>query len=158
MKISSANAKHADDILRILSPSITSGIILPRDKTDILKAIESFFVAELESKVVGCTAVKDYGYGLFEIRSLVVEKDHNNKGIGKKLISFAVKTVSENKNPKRIFALTLRPEVFIKTGFRLTEITDFPEKICYDCSKCSRSKCDEVAVVYNFQTQPSHSY
>lgn len=149
MKISSANAKHADDILRILSPSIKEGVLLPRDKSDILKAIDTFLVAEIEGKVVGCTAVKDYGYGLFEIRSLAVEKEHNNKGIGKKLISFAVKTVLSNKKFKRIFALTLRPEVFIKIGFIQTEITDFPEKICYDCSKCSRPKCDEIAVVYN---------
>lgn len=152
MRIFSASAKNADDILRILSPSIKEGVVLPRDKPDILRAIESFFVAELEGRVVGCAAVKDYGYGLFEIRSLAVERTHNNKGIGKKLISFAVKNISANKNAKRIFALTLRPEVFIKTGFRQTEITDFPEKICYDCSNCSRPKCDEVAVVYNFQT------
>lgn len=155
MKILHASAKHADDILRILSPSIENGVVLPRERTEILKAIDTFLVAEFEDKIVGCTAVKDYGYGLFEIRSLAVEKEHNNKGIGKKLISFALKTVSASGHPKRIFALTLRPEVFLKAGFQPAVKTQFPEKIWDDCSKCKKfAVCDEVAVVYVFPTTP----
>ncbi len=150
MKISPASHKHADDILKILSPLVEEGIVLPRDRNDILKTIDLFFVAEFEGNVVGCTAIKDYGDGLFEIRSLAVEKHHNNKGIGRKLISFAVKTVSEQRNPKRIFALTLRPEVFLKVGFQLAAKTQFPEKIWDDCSKCKKFHvCDEIAVIYN---------
>lgn len=152
MKISRASSNHADGILNILEPFIKSGVILPRDKSDILNSIDSFFIAEFNDRVIGCTAVKNYGDGLFEIRSLVVEKGHNNKGIGKKLITFAVQDIIDNRKPNRIFALTLRPEVFLKAGFKEVLKSNFPEKIWEDCWKCSKyHNCDEIALIYNFE-------
>ncbi|HBM15791.1 MAG TPA: GNAT family N-acetyltransferase [Lentisphaeria bacterium] len=147
MKLRPASVIHADDILRILDPFIISGVVLPRNKTEIIKGINSFFVAELNSKIIGCVAIKDYSEGLFEIRSLAVEKEFNNQGIGKKLISMAVENIIARKSPKQIFALTLRPEVFLKAGFKMASKKQFPKKIWDDCSKCSKfDTCDELAL------------
>jgi len=151
MKLQPASEKNADDILRILDPFIKSGVVLPRDKTEIIKSISSFFVAEsCNNGIIGCVSIKDYSEGLFEIRSLAVQKEHNNKGIGRKLISMALENIIANKNPKKVFALTLRPEVFLKVGFKMAAKRQFPKKIWEDCSKCSKFDiCDEVAVVYD---------
>ena len=150
MKLLPASAEHADDILGILQPFIASGVVLPREKTETLQGISNFFVAELKHKIIGCVAIKDYNDGLFEIRSLAVDKNYNNKGIGKKLISLAVENIIAARNPKQIFALTLRPEVFLKVGFEITSMSQFPKKIWEDCSKCPKADdCDEVAVVYD---------
>ena len=122
MTICRALEKHADDILKILQPHIESGIILPRDKKDILKAIHTFFVAETDGTTTGCLSVKDYGNGLLEIRSFAVDGKYLNLGIGTALLKYVVNHISESKSGKRIFALTLRPRVFQNAGFKITEI------------------------------------
>lgn len=150
MKLLQASEEHVDDILAILSPYVRSGIVLPREKNEILSSINDFFVADINGFIVGCIAIKDYSEGLFEIRSLAVAIEHNNKGIGKKLISMAVENIVSGRNPKQIFTLTLRPEVFAKVGFKLASRSHFPKKIWDDCSKCPKfHTCDEVALVYN---------
>jgi len=150
MKLLPASEEHIDDILRILDPFIKSGVVLPREKKEILKVIDNFFVAETDNIIIGCVAIKDYSDGLYEIRSLAVAKEYNNKGIGKNLIAMAVENIVANRNPKQIFALTLRPEVFQKVGFKMASKSQFPKKIWDDCSKCSKfDTCDEIALVYN---------
>ena len=47
----------------------------------------SFFVAELEGRVVGCCALQIYSRRLGEVRSLAIHPEFRGMGIGRKLVS-----------------------------------------------------------------------
>jgi amino-acid N-acetyltransferase len=151
VKISSAAPQHAKEILRLLKPYFDAGVILFRDKKNIISHIHNFTVAEYCGKLVGCIAVRDFKNGLYEIRSLVVDAEVTGKGIGSALIAYSVDLINELMDGKKVFALTLRPNVFTLVGFKLVVKEMFPEKVWHDCEKCGKKEhCDEVAVLYEF--------
>jgi len=58
------------------------------------------------------------------------------------------------RHAKRIFALTMRPRLFQRLGFKVVDKELFPQKVWSDCSKCpKRDCCDEVAVSLDLNDQ-----
>ena len=150
--IKQAEKKDIGKILKILEPYIEAGNLLPRKEEDILASLHNFFIAKHEREYIGCTAVRDYDDGLFEVRSLAVSENFSGKGVGSALISFALDFVKKNRNGKKVFALTRRQNVFITLGFKIVPMEMFPKKIWFDCSKCKKLDCcDEVAVLYDIE-------
>jgi amino-acid N-acetyltransferase len=149
IKMYPAEEEHVEYILNILNPYMSAGKLLPRNENDILKHLRSFFIASYKNNYVGCVAVRDYKNGLFEIRSLAVSADISGKGVGSALITFAIEVVKNDRKGQKVFALTRRPNVFTRLGFKIVPMEMFPKKIWFDCSKCKKlDNCDEVAVLY----------
>jgi amino-acid N-acetyltransferase len=127
------------------------GIVLRRSREDILKNLGSFFVAENDDRrICGCSAIRDFGGNLLEVRSLVVDPEFQGRGIGGAIVRAIVRTVGEERrqHPWRIFTLTGRPEFFAKQGFRTVPREMFPEKIWSDCRNCPKNTCcDEIAML-----------
>ncbi|HPN83871.1 MAG TPA: N-acetyltransferase [Victivallales bacterium] len=145
--IRAAKKKDVAEIEKILLNYAKKNLLLPRSGEEIEKHIASFKVAELAGKLLGCCASRDFGKGLFEIRSLAVLQEHNGKGLGSKLVKACFRTLKKNA-AKRIFALTYRPKLFERLGFRVVSKDMFPEKIWSDCAKCrKKNNCDEIAVL-----------
>ncbi len=170
IKIQPAKEEHVEYILNILAPYFKVGKLLPRDKNDIRENLYSdkldgpnssllkqniprhhnFFIASYMNEYVGCVAVRGYGKGLFEIRSLAVSASVSGKGVGSALILFAIEVVKNEREGEKVFALTRRPTVFTNLDFEIVPMEMFPKKIWFDCSKCKKlDDCDEVAVLYN---------
>ena len=148
--VHSANEEHVDPILNILNPYMDVGKLLPRDRNDIFRQLNNFFIASYKNEYAGCVAVRDYENGLFEIRSLAVSADVTSMGAGSALINFAIEIVKNERNGRKVFALTRRPNVFTRLGFEVVPMEMFPKKIWFDCSKCKKlDSCDEVAVLCN---------
>ena len=121
--------------------------MLPRPTAEIRSYIGNFLVAESDGTIVGAVALRDFGEGLEEIRSLVVHPECEGKGIGSGLIRAAV-DFAQKRHTRRLFALTWRPSMFERLGFTLVEKEMFPQKVWADCAKCpKRDHCDEVAVL-----------
>ena len=134
-------------IAALLAPYAVKGIVLPRTVNDILSCIDNFLVAVDGDRVVGAVALRDFGEGLEEIRSLVVEDAYASRGLGSKLILTAVE-LAARRSTTRLFTLTLRPRLFERLGFRLVEKDMFPQKVWADCAKCKkRDHCDEFALL-----------
>jgi amino-acid N-acetyltransferase len=84
---------------------------------------------------------------LAEIRSLAVQEEDQNKGIGAMLVKACLKE-SKTLGVKRVFALTYQPDFFEKMGFKKVDKAVLPHKIWTDCLKCVKfPDCDEIAVV-----------
>jgi amino-acid N-acetyltransferase len=97
--------------------------------------------------VVGCCALEIIWADLAEIKSLAVDGTRKQKGIGKMLVAAAVEQAAALGVPK-VFALTLEPEFFEKSGFDIVEKETLPMKVWSDCARCPKQqKCDEIAVV-----------
>ncbi len=136
----------AEKISDLLLPYARQQIVLPRDAADILAHIENFIVAEAQDQVVGAIALRDFGDGLEEVRSLVVHFDYAGRGLGSELVKAAVAFARERR-AKKVFALTLRPQLFKRLGFEQVPKDLFPQKVWSDCSICPKKDCcDEYAV------------
>ena len=147
MKIRSAKIQDAKAICSLINYYAEQDKMLFRSMVDIYENLRSFTVAEQDGRVVGCCALQIVWADLAEIKSLAVEEADAGKGIGRMLLDSALEQARE-LGVQRVFALTLAPAYFEKTGFKRIEMDALPMKVWTDCAKCPKQEnCDEVAVI-----------
>jgi amino-acid N-acetyltransferase len=123
--------------------------MLPRSLSELYDNLRDFYVYlnEEEGNIIGTCAMHICWEDLAEIRSLVVREDFQRRGIGTKLIE-ACLSEAITLGLYRIFALTYKPNFFLKFGFKIVDKTLLPHKIWADCIKCVKfPECDEIAVL-----------
>jgi len=136
-------------IHELLAEPARQGLILPRSKQNIQENLHKFQVAVIDNRIVGCVSLRDFGNGLFEIRSLVVADQYTGHGVGSTLIREAIRKAGQ-QGSVTVFALTYRPHLFERLGFNIVPKSHFPQKVWEDCRKCpNQDHCDEIAVNYN---------
>lgn len=81
-----------------------------------LPRIPSFFVAELDGRLVGCCALQIYSQRLAEIRSLAVHPELTRSGIGSQLVE-ACKQRARQRRVKQVMAVTSTPQFFETLDF-----------------------------------------
>jgi amino-acid N-acetyltransferase len=136
--------KEIQRLIKLYSPR---GGILPRSLSELYDHLRDFFVFVRNRKVIGICALHICWDDLAEIRSLAVEEEDRNKGIGAKLVKACLKE-SRLLGVKRVFALTYQPNFFEGLGFRKVDKAVLPHKIWTDCLKCVKfPDCDETALV-----------
>jgi len=141
-KISDAKAIHA-----LIGSYAERDRMLFRSLADIYENLQTFTVVELDGSVVGCCALEIIWADLAEIKSLAVSGENKERGIGKMLVTAALEQAVKLGVPK-VFALTLEPEFFIKSGFNIVEKDTLPMKVWSDCARCPKQQnCDETAVI-----------
>jgi len=145
--IRKAKLKDVKEIQRLIKVYAPRGAILPRSLSELYDHLRDFFVSIRDRKVVGICALHICWDDLAEIRSLAVEEEDQNKGMGAKLVKACLKE-SKLLGVKRVFALTYQPEFFETLGFKKVDKAGLPHKIWTDCLKCVKfPDCDEIAVV-----------
>lgn len=150
LKVRQATPEDVPEIHSLLEPYADKKIVLRRSKDDILSYIGNFVVAEMDGKVCGCGAARNFGSELYEVRSLVVDPSIQKKGVGRAIVEFFIERLSKSESKSwKLFALTMTPGFFISLGFKEVEKEMFPEKIWADCLKCAKFNCcDEKAVLF----------
>jgi len=142
-----------DDVAGIqvlLNHYASMGDLLPRTKTDIIDNISHFRVIEHDDAIIACGSLEHFTEELAEIRSLMVASDIKRGGLGRKIVETLIE-IAEQRNVKRLMALTYVPGFFHKLGFKTVNKDIFPEKIWGICVNCYKFKnCDEIAVLKEF--------
>ncbi len=141
-----AKIKDVPYIFQILQQYALKGILLPRSLHSIYENLRDFFVYEKDGEIVGVCSLHIYWEDLAEIKSLAVVYGHEKKGIGKTLVQ---KCIEEAKDLgiKKVFALTYVPEFFEKLGFKISDKSEFPQKVWAECVHCVKfNECKEVPV------------
>ena len=147
MEIRNAKISDAVGIHELVNYYAELDRMLFRSMADIYENLQTFIIAELDGKVVGCCALEIIWADLAEIKSLAIREEFKGRGIGRKIVEAAVKKASE-LGVLRIFALTLEPDFFIRIGFDRVEKDSLPMKVWSDCARCSKQQnCDEIAVL-----------
>ena len=121
-----ADVKKIHELLVIYSKK---AIVLARSEEDIRFYLGNFLVAEVGGTVRGCAAARDFGNGLLEVRSMVVEPEFQGKGIGRAMIEALIAGLRVKRKQFRLFALTYQVEFFKALGFQVVDRSLFPEKI-----------------------------
>ena len=147
MKVRSAKIADAKAIYSLINSYAERDKMLFRSMADIYENLQSFTIAELDGKVVGCCALQIIWSDLAEIKSLAVDEANTGTGVGKMLETTAIEQAHQ-LGLTRIFALTLNPDFFEKLGFKVIEKDSLPMKVWSDCAKCPKQQnCDEIAVI-----------
>ena len=157
--IRAARKSDAAHIAGLLAPYAQTGVVLPRTEDEIRLHIQNFLVMEADGAgkpgIWGCVALRDYGAGLFEVRSLAVSATESGMGLGSRLIAAAVDE-ARRRGAARVFALTLRANLFQRLGFLVVAKELFPQKVWTDCKSCKKLHCcDETAVLWELPEVPS---
>lgn len=146
--VRAAAPEDVNFIYELLAGYAKERLLLPRPHLDLLERIGNFLIAEVEGEQAGCCALRDYGGGLYEVRSLAVAKKFLNRGIASEMVLCHMERLRKKGVPARLFALTYRDAFFNRLGFRIVDKSMFPEKIWSDCAICpKKDHCDETAVL-----------
>ena len=152
--ITAATEDDIDGIEALLAPNVKKQLVLARSKEDILSHLGNFLVARDGGCLVGCVALRGFGEGLYEIRSLAVDAAFMGRGIGTRLVGGCVEKAVK-LDGSLVFTLTLRPNLFQRLGFTEVPIKTFHrddkfrEKIWADFLNCPKydKACNEIALV-----------
>jgi N-acetylglutamate synthase-like GNAT family acetyltransferase len=153
MKVRTANSRDAAAVHRVVAHYVEQGLLLPRSAEEVREHIDHFLVLvetrEGRERVLGCVALEPYGSELAEIRSLAVAPEargHVHKA-GDQLMQAAIATARQRKIT-RLFAVTHRPDFFVRYGFVTGPRQAVPEKVERDCATCPKqAHCELVAAV-----------
>lgn len=143
------NALMADvkEIQTLVNTFAREGQMLTLSLNEIYERIFEFMVWEHEGRIIGCCALHPSWEDLAEIRSLAVDPNVQQSGIGRQLVEQQMER-AKALGICKVFALTYKPGFFEKLGFRVLEKDQLPKKIWTDCLKCAKfPDCDEIAVI-----------
>jgi len=153
MKVRSAKISDAEVIYSLINFYAERDKMLFRSMADIYENLQVFTIAEVDGQVVGCCALEVVWSDLAEIKSLAVDESNTSRGVGKALVTAAIKQ-AQQLGIVKIFALTLEPDFFEKMGFKAVEKDTLPMKVWSDCAKCPKQQnCDETAVIKKLKTE-----
>src|SRR3972149_3318751 len=120
MTIRKAKISDVREIQKLIERSAKKGEMLPRSLSELFDNLRDYYIFEEEGHdgIIGNCAMHICWEDLAEIRSLVVQEEYQRGGIGSKLIE-ACLSEAISLGIYRIFALTYRPNFFLRFGFKV---------------------------------------
>jgi amino-acid N-acetyltransferase len=156
-------AKISDvrDILNLVNGFAGQNLMLARGPQYIFENVRDFVVAVTEvpsakktepadpqaNRIIACASLHVLWEDVAEVRSIAIQPDCQNMGLGKKLIDF-LKTDGKRLGVKTLFTFTLAEDFFTALGFVRKKRESLPSKVWGECSRCPKFfKCDEVGMI-----------
>ncbi len=147
MNIREAKATDAEAIARLIAAEAARGVLLPREREDVLEHLQEFLVAETDEGLAGAGALHIYDETLAEVRSLVVAPAFRGRGVGAALVA-ALEARAHALGIARVFALTYETRFFARLGYAEVPKESLPQKIWGVCVHCAHfPRCDETAMI-----------
>jgi amino-acid N-acetyltransferase len=142
-----AAMRDVPSILSLINSYAAAGIMLPRTEFETSENIRDFSVACDGSALVGCAALHFYTPTTAEVRSLAVQPDAKQQGVGRSLVE-SLEKEAHASDLEAIFAFTYVEQFFARLGFEVVERGELPLKAWKDCLRCPKfQNCDEIAVL-----------
>ena len=126
-----ARSRDIEHVLEVIGTYVTKRVLLPRTRQEILEDIDNWWVGDLNGEVVGCAALRDFGAGLGELRSLSVVAEAHGRGLGESLVHAVVRE-ARRRSITRLFAITRNPGYFARHGFAELAMEDVPDVLQAD--------------------------
>jgi amino-acid N-acetyltransferase len=126
-----ARLADVEAIHRINERYARRGILLSRTPEEIAEQIGTFRVAELDGSVCGIAALRNYGDGLGELRSLAVQESAQGRGFGDMLVRAIVRDARDAKLGA-LYVLTANPGYFSLQGFEEVVWEEVPQVLDAD--------------------------
>ena len=147
-----ARVTDAGEIQRLITTFADRDEMLHRSLGEIYENIRDFYVVEEEDGVLlACGGLHVCWSHLAEIKSLAVDEACQGQGHGRRIVEACIEEARE-LGLQTVFALTYRPEFFMRVGFRIVDKATLPHKVWNECIRCPKfPACGEIAVVYDLE-------
>jgi amino-acid N-acetyltransferase len=157
LRLRKAKIYDVNQIQELINHFAAAGDMLPRSQSELYESLRDFFVLDLKGEIVACGALHIAWKDLAEIKSLVVAGSMQGQGLGKRIVDACLAEACQ-LGINRIFALTYKPQFFIKLGFKRIDRSLLPHKIWTDCIKCVKfPDCNEIPVILDLKEKPRSS-
>ena len=142
-----ARPGEAAALLALIEAHLEEGHLLPRTLSELAARSARFVVAVAGARVVACAELAALSGTVAEVRSLVVDRDARDEGIGRQLVDELVRR-ARVQGFDTLSAFTHSPGYFVRMGFSIVPHHWMQEKIAADCRSCALfRKCGQSAVV-----------
>jgi amino-acid N-acetyltransferase len=148
MKIRPAKVIDVKEIHKIVEFYADNKEMLHRSLNSIYENIQEYVVVENEEgKIIACGALHVSWEDLAEIKALAVCEKYKSQGIGRKIVHKLQKN-AEELGIGKVFALSFKPDFFIKLGYKVIPKETLPHKIWNECINCHLfPDCGEVPLL-----------
>lgn len=109
-------------VIKTLVDTYAGKILLEKNLVTLYEAVQEFWVAELDSEVIGCGALHVLWSDLGEVRTVAVHPKVRGHGVGHSIVDRLVE-VARELQLQRVFVLTFETEFFSRHGFAEIEGT-----------------------------------
>jgi len=109
-----ATLDDVDAILAVVNTNTDR--LLGRDRDEIAQLLDTFWVAEVDGRVVGCCCLEVYSVKIAELRSLAVLPEFRGRGLGAALTDAAVADARLRGIPQ-VLVVTSNREFFERRNF-----------------------------------------
>ncbi len=152
MKIRPAKVTDVKEIHKIVEFYAENKEMLHRSLNSIYENIQEYVVVENEEgKVIACGALHVSWEDLAEIKALAVSPKYKGQGLGRKIVHKLQKN-AEELGIAKVFALSFKPEFFIKLGYKVIPKETLPHKIWSECINCHLfPDCGEVPLLISLK-------
>lgn len=141
-------------VSEIINSHAELGRMLFKSYAQLYESLRDFAVYESGGRIVGCCALAVVWADLAEVRSLAVEESSRGRGIGRKLVEWAIDE-ARRLQIRRLMSLTYEQAFFEKLGFQVVPKETLPLKVWSDCVRCPKNEhCDEIAMVRTLNEVP----
>jgi amino-acid N-acetyltransferase len=122
LEIRPARTSDVKEIRALVDSYAAPGQMLSKETVTLYEGVQEFVVAVLDGKIVGCGALHVLWEDLAEVRTVAVEKNLHQQGIGHQILEHIIQRAREI-GVARIFCLTFQTEFFGRHGFEVIEGT-----------------------------------
>jgi amino-acid N-acetyltransferase len=148
-KVEKAKIPDVAEMHRLINRFAQKGEMLARPLSELYEEIRDFLVIKKDDRVLACAALHVAWEDLAEVRSMAVDEEWQNKGLGTVLLKACLEEARE-LGIKTIFCFTYRPAFFKRYNFMDIDKMELPRKVWTDCYRCPKfPNCDETALIYN---------
>ncbi len=130
-------------LIKQLVDTYAGKILLEKNLVTLYEAIQEFWVAELEGRVVGCGALHVLWADLGEIRTVAVHPSMTGRGIGHAIVDQLLRTARDLRL-QRLFVLTFETEFFARHGFTEIEGTPVTAEVFEEMKPLLRHRCRRI--------------
>jgi N-acetylglutamate synthase-like GNAT family acetyltransferase len=109
-----ATVHDIDEILVVVNSNTDR--LLARDRDEIAQLLDTFWVAESDGRIVGCSCLEVYSPKIAELRSLAVLPEYRGRGYGAALTAAAV-AEAERRGIPQVLVVTSNREFFERLNF-----------------------------------------
>lgn len=130
----------AQDVLKLMTPFIHEGILIPRSLEDIKGSCENSVVYEIDGTVHACGALNPMENRMAELAGLVSDTSSKIMGAGKAVADYLIEK-ARMMGMEKVFVLTTHTaDWFEQQGFQKGDPADLPEskKEAYNTKRNSR--------------------
>ncbi|MDZ4814674.1 MAG: amino-acid N-acetyltransferase [Verrucomicrobiota bacterium] len=120
--------KDVTAIVGGIQKSVQNDELVKRSRQSVISQLQDYFVFEVDKSVVGCVALHQYpAQSTAELACLYVSPSFENRGIGRKLITY-VENLARERGFRRLIALSSQAFTYFqrKAGFNHGSIDDLP--------------------------------